>query len=115
MGTPINNSLLYHQQYKVEFIDGRIEILTANIIAKNSLAQVDDDGYRNLLIYEIEDHQIDESAIPKRQLTYTTPSIMIRNKISTRGWEFYVRWKGGSGDWITMKYFKDSNTVPLAD
>ena len=50
-----------------------IEILTANIIAENLLAQVKDDGHRNLLINEIEDHRIDESAIPKIQKKYTTP------------------------------------------
>ena len=33
---------------------------------------------------------------------------MIRKKRTTRGWGFYVRWKEGSGDWITMNYFKDS-------
>ena len=31
MGKPSNNPLLYHLKYKVEFIDGRIDILTANI------------------------------------------------------------------------------------
>ena len=37
------------------------------------------------------------------------------NKRTTRGWEFYVRWKGGYGDWIAMKDFKDSYPVTLAD
>ena len=26
-----------------------------------------------------------------------------------------MRWKGGSRDWITMRYLKDSYPVPLAD
>ena len=26
-----------------------------------------------------------------------------------------TRWKGGSGDWITMKYLKDPYPVPLCD
>ena len=57
MGTPSKNLLLYHRQYKVEFINMRIEILTANIIAENLLAQVDDNENRHLLIDEIEDHR----------------------------------------------------------
>ena len=85
MGTPINNSLLDHQQYKVEFIDGRIEIQTANIMDDIVLAQVDDNGHRHLLIDEIEVHRIDESDIPKSQWTYTPPSGMIRNKRTTMG------------------------------
>ena len=40
---------------------------------------------------------------------------MRRNKRTVRGWEFYVRWKGGLGDWIAMKDLKDSYRVPLAD
>ena len=114
MGTPSNNPLLDHQQYQVEFIDGRIKILTANIMVENFLAQFDDNGHRHLLIDEIEDRHIDEIDIPKIQGTYTTPSIMIRKKRTKRGWEFYMLWKGGSRDRITMKYTKDSYTVPLA-
>ena len=85
MGTPSNNTLLDHQQYEVEFIDGRIEILTANILAKNLLAQVDDVGHWHLLIDEIEDHRIDDSAIPKSQGAYSTPSGMINKKRQTYG------------------------------
>ena len=99
----------------MELIDRRIEILTTNIIAENLLEQVDDDGHRHLLIDEIEDHQINESAIPKSQETYNTPSRMIRKKITTRGWEFYLQWKGGYRDWITMKDLKDSYPVRLAN
>ena len=40
---------------------------------------------------------------------------MHRNKHTTRGWEFYVRWKGGSGDWISIKYLKDSYHISLYD
>ena len=45
VGTSNNNPLLDLQQYKVEFLDGTIEILTANIIAENLLAQVDEEGH----------------------------------------------------------------------
>ena len=115
MGIPSKNSLLGHRKHKVEFINGRIKILTANIIAENLLAQIDDYRHRHLLINEIEDHQIYESDIPKSQGTCTTPSVMIKKKRKTRGWEFYVRWKGGSGDWIAMKDLKDLYPAPLAD
>ena len=89
--------------------------MTANIIAENLLAQVDDEGHRNMLIDEIEDHRFDDSAGPKSEGTYTMGSGLHRNKRTTRGWEFYVSWKGGSGDWIAMKYLKDSYPVPLVD
>ena len=67
------------------------------------------------MIDEIEDDRIDERAIPKNQGTYTTPSRMIRKKITAIGWGFYLQCKGASGDWIAMKYLKDSYPVPSAD
>ena len=89
--------------------------MTANIIVENLLAQVDDDGHQNLLIDEIEDHRFDKSGVPKSEGTYTTWTGLHRNRRTTRGWEFYVHGKGGSGDWIAMKYLKDSYPVPFAD
>ena len=115
VGRPHNNLLLDHRQYEVEFLYGKTEIMTANIIAENLLAQVDDDGHQHLLIDEIEDHRFEEIAVTKCEGTYTTGSGLHRNKLTTRVWEFYFRWKDGSGDWIDMKYLKDSYLVPLAD
>ena len=48
------------------------------------------------------------------QGTYKTKSGFDRNIRTTKGWEFYVRWKDGSWDWINMKYLKDSYPVPLS-
>ena len=115
MGTPNNNPFLDQRKYEVELLDRRIDILTANIIDKNLLEQVDDDGHRHLLMDEIENHRREESDITKSQGTLTTESGMQRKKQAMVGWEFYVRWKGGSGDWIAMKDLKDSYPVPLAD
>ena len=86
--------------------------MTANIIAENLLSQVDDDGHWQLLIDEIEYPRVDKSVVPKSEGTYTTGSGLHRNKRTMRGWEFYVRWKGGSGGWIAVKYGKDSYHVP---
>jgi hypothetical protein len=118
-GTPIgvanNNPLLDDRKYEVEFIDGQIEILTANVIAENLLAQVDDEGHRYLLIDEIESHRTTDDAIPRSSGTYHTRSGIKRRKRTTKGWDFYVRWKDGSGDWVKMKDLKDSYPIPLAD
>ena len=89
--------------------------MTANIIVENLLAQVDDNVHQQLLIYEIEDNRVDESAVPKSEGTYTTGLGLHRKKWMTRGWEFYARWKGGSGDWIAMKYLKGLYPIPLAN
>ena len=84
-------------------------------MAENLMAQVDDYGNRHLLINKIEDHRINKEAIPMNQGTYKTKSgfdIKIR---TTKGWEFYVRRKDVSGDWIKIKDLTDSYPVPLAD
>ena len=57
IGRPSNNPLLEIRRYEVEYLDGTTEVLTANIIAENLLAQVDDQGHRHLMIDEIEDHR----------------------------------------------------------
>ena len=79
------------------------------------MAKVDDHGNIQLLIEEIEDHLINEESIPMNQGTYKTKSGFDRNIRTTKGWEFYVRWKNGSGDWIKMKDLKYSHPVPLAN
>ena len=56
IGRTSNNPLLDSRQYKLEYLDGTTEVLTANIIAENLLAQVDDQGHRQLMIDEIEEH-----------------------------------------------------------
>ena len=45
VGNMNNNPLLDTRAYEVEFSDSTTEFLTANIIAKNILAQVDEEGH----------------------------------------------------------------------
>jgi hypothetical protein len=51
-------------------MDGETEILTANIIAENSLAQVDEEGHRQMMIAEIEDHRVLDDAVPIKEGTF---------------------------------------------
>ena len=96
-------------------MDGTIEVLSANIIAENIIAQVDDSGHRQLMLDEIDDHRRLKNAIPQSQGTYKTRSGNERKKRTTRGWEVHVRWKDGSGDWIALKNIKESYPVQLAE
>ena len=49
------------------------------------------------------------------QGTYKTKSGFDRKIRKTKGWEFYVRRKDGSGEWIKMKDLKYSYPLQLAD
>ena len=58
LGIANDNSILDLRQYKVEFWDGEVEIMTANLTTENILAQVDDNGYMHMMLDEIEDHRV---------------------------------------------------------
>ena len=110
-----NNPLTDTRAYEVEFLDGRTETLTANVISENLMAQIDDEGRRFLLLSGIEDYRNDDTAITKSDAFYTTASGHNRRKRTTRGWQVYARWKDGSGNWTELKDMKDSYPVQLAD
>ena len=78
-------------------MDGTTEVLTANIIAENLLAQVDDQEHHHLMIDEIEYHRKNSDAIPKEKGTIITPSGLQRRKKTTKDWDFYVRRKEVQG------------------
>ena len=52
-GIPRNNPIVDSRKYEIEYADGNTAVLTANIIAENLMAQVDDHGNRHLMIDEI--------------------------------------------------------------
>jgi hypothetical protein len=56
VGTSHSNPLLDSRRYEVEFADGHIDELTANIIAENLLSQVDEEGRRQMMLSGIIDH-----------------------------------------------------------
>lgn len=118
-GIPIgclhSNPLLDTRQYEVEFKDGSMETLSANIIAENLLAQVDEEGQRQMLLSEIVDHRVLPDAVPKEKGEFKTPHGTVRKKMTTRGWELCVKWKDGSTDWVQLKDLKDLYPIKLAE
>jgi hypothetical protein len=114
VGRPSDNPFLDSRQYEVEFLRGETEILTANIIAENLIAQVDEEGHRQMMIAEIEDHRVLNDAIPANDGYITTTSGMKRKRRTTQGWEILLQWKDGSSDWIVLKDLKESYPVELA-
>ena len=57
IGTANKNPVLDTRVFEVEFGDGHTAAMTANVIAENLFSQVDQDGYRLLLMDEIMDHR----------------------------------------------------------
>ena len=110
-GVANENPLMDTRQYEVEFLDGEIEEMTANLIAENVIARVDDEGHAHLMLHEIEDHRVLDNAIPKSQGTFVTSQGVTRKKRTTRGWDMLVRWKDGSSNWVCLKDMKESYPV----
>ena len=118
-GRPIgkrhSNPLLDTRAYHVDFIDGSSEVITANIIAENLLAQVDGDGHRQLLLKDIIDHKRDPTSIQDDEAFITTKYGTKQRIKTTKGWQMCVEWKDGSTDWVRLKDLKHAYPIELAE
>ena len=85
VGNMKNNPLLDTITYEVEFDESTTEVLTANIISKNILAQVDEEGHRQMLLDSIIDHRQDVNSIGKEYAFTNLLNGMKRGKITTAG------------------------------
>ena len=107
--------MLNNRQYDVQFQDGTIEtLLIANVIAKNILSQVDQEGHCQCLFEEIIDHQTNEDAVSEENAFINTPQGSKRNRKTTKGWELCVTRKDGDSSWISLKDFNQSYPIELA-
>ena len=98
----------------MDYVDGYIKELTANVIAENLISQVDEEGRRLMMLSEIIDHRSTADAIPIFEGTFVNQYGVERRKATTRGWELLVEWKDGSSDWISLKDLKESYPVEVA-
>ena len=55
IGTASDNPLLDTREYEVEFLDGHVESMSANLIAQHLFSQVDEEGHRHILLDDIID------------------------------------------------------------
>ena len=99
----------------MEFVDGHSEILSTNIIAENLFYQVDEEGYHQKMLLEISDHRVLKDAISKDKGTFYTDRGLERKVRTTKGWELYVTWKDGPGDWISLKDLKNCYPLEVVD
>lgn len=115
IGTYDSNPILNTGIYEVEMPDGTEVELTANMIIENMLSRVDDDGYEYQTISDILDHRKDESvAVPKEEGFFTTSTGQRRRVITTKGWDFLVRWGDQTTSWISLADLKASQPHELA-
>ena len=90
IGTESTNPLVDTKAYKIEFIDGTTETLTANIIAENLLAQFDEEGHRYNLLDKIINYRRNNDAIHKSDAFIETSTVNRRRNLTTKGWEVCI-------------------------
>jgi len=115
IGTSHANPLFDTREYDIEFTDGAVEKYTANIIAENMFAQVDDEGNMYQIMEEITDHKADGTAVPVSEGTVRNRSGTESAKVTTKGWKLLVQWKDGSSSWEKLKDLKASNPIEVAE
>ena len=90
IGTAHDNLLLDTRMYEVEYVDGEKAALSANHIAENLFAQVDDEGNRHVLMHEIIDHCTNGQEVKQQDTFLITIMGTKRLRDTTKGWELLV-------------------------
>ena len=115
IGTPNKWAILDSRKYEVEYLDGTLEIISANVIAENIMSQVDSDGHRQCLLDEIIDHRCDDTAMSTGTNQYSDANNIPRQTFTTVGHQVCAQWQDGSTNWVTLKDMKNSYPVELAE
>lgn len=115
IGTANDNPILDTRIYEVEYLDGHRASLTANTIAENLFAQVDEEGNRFVLLDAIMDHRVDGTQVTKDQEFIRRGERGLVRRETTKGWEILIQWKDGSSTWELLKDVKESYPVQMAE
>ena len=90
VGSAHANPLFDTREWYIEFTDGSVDKYTANVIAENMFAQMDDEVNQYLLMNKITDHRKDNTAIPIYDGTTRGHNENESLNITTCGWELLV-------------------------
>ena len=99
----------------MKFPRGLIHEYTANIIAENLFAKIDDEGKEFVLVKEIVGHRKDGDAVPKEQGFVVGKNGNRHPKRTTKGWSIAVELLDGSQEWLPLKTVKDGYPIDLAE
>lgn len=109
------NPLISTLSYDVQFDDGEIQQVGANIIAQNLYSQIDGLGNAFTMLEGILDHDTDGTQVKAANSFITTPSGAKRRRKSTQGWSLKVLWNDGSKAWVPLSILKESNPIEVAE
>ena len=114
IGRKNNNPILNTREYRVEFDDGRVSELTANVIEESMYAACDYYGNEYLMMDLILDYRNSDKVV----------SVFIHNVVhrgqsfnwqSTVGWQICVQWRYGFTSWQSLKDLKELYPVEISE
>jgi hypothetical protein len=108
------NPILDTITYNVEFLDGRSEEYTVNVIAENVYAQRDEEGNQFLVLQDIVGHKTDGHAVERADMFIKVGSNKQIRKTAT-GWHLCVKWKDGKTSCERLADLEESNPVEVAE
>ena len=110
IGRKNNNPILNTREYRVEFDDGRVSELTANVIAESMYAACNESRNKYLMMDSIVDYEKSNKAlsVASQKVVHRGRSFMRR---STVGWQLGAQWRDRSKSWKVLKELKDSHPV----
>ena len=114
VGTANPNRTLDTRIYEVEFPDGTYSEYATNVLLENLYSHIDDDGYHNMTMKGIVDHQVLENAVPIERGFYEDSHGIKRRVITTKGWNIKVEWSDGTTSWVPLSLVKESNPLETA-
>ena len=118
-GRPIlvvnNKPILDSRKYEVEYCDGYVAAMAANVITENLLTQVDQEVIIFVLIKSITDTRTRGTQTLQKDVFVITKSGTKRRKNRTKVWEVCIQWKDGSTTQNKLKDIKDSYLVQTAE
>ena len=109
------NPILDTRKYLVEFDDGQVDELTANLIAESMYAQCDAEGNQYLLLDSFVDYRKTEKAISLTDQMITNSRGRPALRRTTAGWDFCVQWRDGSTSWEKLSLLKETHPVQTAE
>ena len=100
--------------YHVEFDDGDVCELTANVIAESMYASCNADGNEYILFDSFVNYKSSSKAVTKddQRIVHNGRNSLRR---STVGWHLCVQWKDGSTSWQSLKDLKEAYPVAVAE
>ena len=100
--------------YRVEFDDGNVCELPANVIAESMYASCDANGNKYILFDSFINYKNNLKAVTNgnQQIVHNGRNSLCR---STVGWHLFVKWKDGSTSWQSLKDLKQAYPVAVAE